>query len=349
MMRMLLAAAVAAALCGPAHAADPGTLAVSPGLGAEYAKPHDLIDVGGHKLNLFCMGSGTRTVLFESGGSDWSDVWALVQPAVARQARACVYDRAGLGYSDPAFLPRTPAAIAEDLHALTKAAKLGPLVVVGHSLGGFNAKLYAALYPDDVVGLVLIDPSEDRTAARVRPLLRQKYGASIAARSELQDLTFFAYLTDRYGRCAEAARLAPLEPASQTYRRCTDPPREPLGPEIAAARARIQVTGAYQAAQASEILNSVYAGERADPVYADLFRPGAFGAKPLVVLTHGNFDADDPMDTASQAAGIALHRQTAALSKIGKHRVTPATNHYIQLDAPDEVVTAISEVLAALP
>jgi hypothetical protein len=109
------------------------------------------------------------------------------------------------------------------------------------------------------------------------------------------------------------------------------------------------VSGAYQAAQASEILNSVYADERADPVYADLFGPGAFGRKPMVVLTHGVYDPQDPLDVAGQAVGVELHRQTARLSKVGRHRVVPGTTHYIQLDAPQAVISAISEVLQALP
>jgi pimeloyl-ACP methyl ester carboxylesterase len=296
------------------------------------------------------MGSGPHTVLFDAGGSDWSDVWALVQPAVAKTARACAYDRAGLGHSDPAPLPRTPVEIAQDIHALVTAAKLEtPLVVVGHSLGGFNVKLYAALYPDEVAGLVLIDPAEDRTAARVRPLLRRRFGASVAARSELADLTFFAWLTTRYTRCVEAAREAPLTVGTPTYRRCTDAVRTALGPDTAAERARIQVSSAYQAAQASEILNSVYADERADPVYAGLFVPGAFGRKPMVVLTHGLYDASDPLEVAGQAAGIALHEETSRLSKAGRHRVVPGTTHYIQLDAPQAVTAAIAEVLQALP
>ena len=343
MIRKVLAAG-AALLPLAAHAAPP------PELGREYARAHEAIDVGGRKLNLFCMGAGPDTVLFDAGGSDWSDVWALVQPTVAKEARACAYDRAGLGHSDPSPWPRTPAAIAQDLHLLVVTAKLQrPLVVVGHSLGGFNVKLYAALYPDEVAGLVLIDPSEDRTAARARPILRERFGPSIAAGSELADLTLLAWLTDRYTRCAEATREKPLDPATPIYRRCTDPVRKPLGPDIAAERARIQVTSAYQAAQASEILNSVYASERADAVYADLFRPGAFGRKPMIVLTHGVHDQKDPLDVAGQAAGIALHEETARLSTAGKHRLVPGANHYIQLDAPEAVTAAISEVLAALP
>lgn len=349
MIRKPLLVALAAFLIphAAAHAAGP---AIDPAVGRDYARPHDAIDVGRRHLNLFCMGAGPRTVLFEAGGSDWSDVWALVQPAVAEHARACAYDRAGLGHSDPAPLPRTPEMIAQDLHALVTAAGLkAPLVLVGHSLGGFNVKLYAALYPEEVGGLVLLDPSEDRTAARVRQFLRKRFGASIAARSELRDLTIFAWLTERYSRCAALAREAPLEPGSPAYRRCTDPVREALGPEIAAERARIQATSVYQAAQASEILNSVYAGERADPVYAALFRPGAFGRKPMVVLTHGAHDPSDPMDVASQAAGVALHQETARLSKAGRHQTVPDATHYIQLDAPQVVTAAILEVLAALP
>jgi pimeloyl-ACP methyl ester carboxylesterase len=321
---------------------------LDPTLGQAYAQPHQAVDVGGRKLNLVCMGDGPRTVLFDAGGSDWSDVWALVQPAVAKHARACAYDRAGLGHSDPAPLPRTPEAIAQDLHALVAAAGLKtPVVVVGHSLGGFNVKLYAALYPNEVGGLILLDPSEDRTAARVRRLLRQRFGSSVAARSELRDLTVFAWLADRYGRCAQAARDRPLDPASADYRRCTDPVRPILGPEIAAARLRIQATSAYQAAQASEILNSVYSGERADQAYADLFRPGAFGRKPMVVLTHDQHDPTDPMDAADQAAGVALHQETARLSKAGRHQLVPGASHYLQLDAPEVVTAAILEVLEA--
>ncbi|HEX7947817.1 MAG TPA: alpha/beta hydrolase, partial [Phenylobacterium sp.] len=348
MIRWSLLAVLATSLLAPVAAA---AVELTPELGREYARPHDAIDLGhGRHLNLFCMGSGPRTVLFDAGGSDWSDVWALVQPTVAKTARACAYDRAGLGHSDPSPLPRTPVEIAQDLHALVVAAKLQtPLVVVGHSLGGFNVKLYAALYPQDVAGLVLVDPSEDRTPARARSLLRGRFGSAIAARSELADLTLFAWLTDRYTRCAAAAREAPLDPLSPTYRRCTDPVRKPLGPEVAAARARIQVTAAYQEAQASEVLNSVYAGERADAVYQDLFRPGVFGRKPMVVLTHGLYDKTDPIDAAGQAVGIALHEETARLSSAGRHRVVPGTTHYIELDAPDAVAGAIAEVLGALP
>lgn len=348
--RARLAIALAAALAPwVAMAAEPVQPALSPELAREYARPHEGVDIGGRRLNLFCIGSGAQTVLLEAGGSDWSDIWALVHPAVARSARACVYDRAGLGHSDPAAGPRTPIAIVEDLHALIAAAKLRtPLVLVGHSLGGFNVKLYAALYPQDVAGLVLIDPAEERSPERSRTLLRRQFGASLAARSELLDETFLTRLMDRYARCVEAARERPLEAGSQTYRRCSDPVRPQLGPQIAEERTRIQVTTAYQAAQASEFANSVYGDPKGDPAYASLFRPGLLGRRPVIVLTHGRFDADDPLDAAGQAAGVALHRETARLSKTGRQRTVADATHNIQLDAPDAVVSAIAEVLNEL-
>lgn len=347
MLRTLLAAITGVAL-NPAitAAAEPPVPTLSSETAREYVRPHQLVDIGGRRLNLFCIGSGKRTVLFDAGGSDWSVVWALVQPAVATEARACAYDRAGLGYSDPAPGPRTPVAIVEDLHALISAAKLPtPLVLVGHSLGGFNVKLYAALYPRDVAGLVLADPADERSAERTQGMLRARFGASLAARAELLDQTFVTLLLDRYRRCAQAARETALEPGSETYRRCSDPVRPRLGTEIAAERLRIQVTPAYQAAQASEIVNSVYGDERGDRVYADLFRPGAFGPKPLIVLTHGLYDPADPLELAGQAAAIALHSETARLSTRGRRRTVPGAHHNIEIDAPEAIVEAIREVL----
>ena len=328
----------------PQAAARPPTLASQ--VAAEYVRPHQLIDIGGRKLNLFCMGEGQTTVLFDAGGSDWSVIWALVQPAVAGKARACTYDRAGLGYSDSDPGPRTPFAIADDLHKLVRAAELArPLVLVGHSLGGFNVKLYAALYPDDVAGLVLIDPSEERDSDRTRDFITKGWGAGIAARSELSGQRFLAALIARYKGCAEAAEKAPLNAASIQYRRCTDAVRPALGPVIAAERAVLQRMAKYQRAQASEIASSVYGDARADRAYASLFRPGVFGARPLIVLTSPKEGGADPVDAADAAAGDRLHDETALLSSSGRREVVADTGHNIQIDRPDAVIDAVNRVV----
>jgi pimeloyl-ACP methyl ester carboxylesterase len=303
----------------------------------------------GRSIALHCTGKGDHTVLFDSGGSDWSTVWELVQPRVAQHARACTYDRAGLGESDPARGPRTPAAIAEDIHRLIEVAKLpGPVILVGHSLGGFNVKLTAALYPRDVAGLVLIDPSEERTWDRSRAVLGGRYGTAATARAELADHQFIAALIEHYRRCAEKAAVKPLDLSAPDVRRCADPDRPKLAPASNAERKRIHATSVYQAAQASEVEWSVYGDAGSDPVYAALFRPGMFANKPVVVLTHEEEASEDPVDKLNAAQGLMLHRQSAALSRRGEHRAVANSSHYIQLDQPDIVVAVIDRVLQAL-
>jgi len=347
---LILAAALFVAGNASAQPLPASARASTPEALRQFVGPHERLDIGGgRRINLFCMGTGKRTVLFDAGGSDWSVIWGLVQPAVAAGARACSYDRAGLGHSDPARGPRTPFAIVEDMHALIHAARLStPLVLVGHSLGGFNVKLYAALYPEDVAGLVLVDPAEERWYDRIRPEFRAKFGDSIAARTELGDMDFMRMLTAHYEQCAVKAREAALDPASDQYRRCTDPVRAPLGLDIAAERAKIQGGAAYQDAQWSEIANSVYGNPGANPAYARLFAGRPFGDRPVIVLSHGIFDADDPIDVASFWTAGRLHAQSAALSRRGRHRTVPNTQHNIEIDDPDAVVTAIGEVLAQL-
>jgi pimeloyl-ACP methyl ester carboxylesterase len=106
--------------------------------------------------------AGGPTVVLESGFGNSSEVWNRVQPEVAKFARVCSYDRAGLGASDPAPTPRTVVAITEDLHALLRNADVpGPYVLVGHSLGGILARLYASYYPNEVAGMVFVDSAHE--------------------------------------------------------------------------------------------------------------------------------------------------------------------------------------------
>ncbi len=327
---------------------DIATPVLSSRIAAQYVHAHDLIDIGQkRKMNIFCMGQGDHTVIFDSGLSDWSSIWALVQPIVAVHARACTYDRAGMGYSDPSDQPRSPIAIVEDLHKLLRAAKVAtPVVLVGHSLGGFNMKLYAVLYPKEVSGLVLVDPAEERIFARTRGALRAKFGPVLAAKLELQSMAGRSHAAAEYEACAAAARDHDLDPKSDFYKQCSDPVRAPLGPLIATERQKLQVKSAYQGAQASEFVNSVNVETRSDDAYAALFTAQTLGDKKLIVLTHSIVDPKDPLDAASLFAGDLAHRQTAALSTRGVNRVVPGTHHNIEIDRPQAVIDAIGEVLA---
>lgn len=119
--------------------------------------PGQLLDVGGHRLHLNCTGTGSPTVVLEPGAGEMAANLAWITPAVSRTTRTCVYDRPGRGWSDPAE-PRSGAQLAEELHVLLDRAGVpGPYVLAGHSFGGLYVLAYAARYPDDVSGMVLID------------------------------------------------------------------------------------------------------------------------------------------------------------------------------------------------
>ena len=123
-----------------------------------YPMPGQLIDVGGHRLHLHCTGSGSPTVVLEPGLGGASSDLGWIAPAVARDSRVCVYDRAGRGWSDAADGPHDGAHIAADLHTLLDRAHVpGPYVLAGHSFGGLYVLSFAAQFPDQVAGMVLLD------------------------------------------------------------------------------------------------------------------------------------------------------------------------------------------------
>jgi pimeloyl-ACP methyl ester carboxylesterase len=124
-----------------------------------YTMSGELIDVGGHKLHISCTGSGTPTVILAAGlGQPAAMMSGWIQPGVAAATRVCVYDRAGQGWSEQADTPQDGLAIAADLHTLLNRAEIdGPYVLAGHSSGGVYVQVFAAQYPDEVAGLVLLD------------------------------------------------------------------------------------------------------------------------------------------------------------------------------------------------
>ena len=126
--------------------------------GGRSAVGGQLVDVGGHKLYISCSGTGSPTVVLEGGLGQGSDYFARILPKVAETTRVCAYDRAGRGRSGPAADPQDGPAIARDLHALLAASgNPGPYILAGHSSGGVYVRFFAAAYPDDVVGVVLLD------------------------------------------------------------------------------------------------------------------------------------------------------------------------------------------------
>jgi len=131
-----------------------------------------LVSVGERRIWIACQGQGSPTVVMDAGVNSGSQIWARIWPTAAATTRVCVYDRAGLGYSDPIPRPRTSQEVVDDLHKLLQNAGVPePYVLVAHSFGCLNIRLYASQYPQDVVGMVLVDAvHEDRFAATAKVL-----------------------------------------------------------------------------------------------------------------------------------------------------------------------------------
>jgi pimeloyl-ACP methyl ester carboxylesterase len=123
-----------------------------------YSPRGQLYTVNGRQMHLVCMGEGSPTVVLQAGGGAESLWWYRVQPQLAEQTRVCAYDRAGMGWSEAASSPRDPVTIVGELHALlNEAGVAAPYVMVGHSYGAILARVYAAQYPQDVTGVVVVD------------------------------------------------------------------------------------------------------------------------------------------------------------------------------------------------
>lgn len=175
-----------------------------------YPPPGDLVDVEGYKMHLYCIGEGSPTVVMDAGLGGWSQDWVWVQPEVAKFTRACTYDRAGLGWSEPRPGTRDSQQVVSQLHTLlVNAGESGPYVLVGHSFGGLNVRLYAMQYSDQVAGVVLVDATpEDLYDAYPADMLDEQ--------REVDAILIFVFrvvkVLARYGGMRLLVHLAGTEP-----------------------------------------------------------------------------------------------------------------------------------------
>ena len=127
-----------------------------------YPAPGKMIDIGGYRLHMLDKGICEPTVVLDSGSGCNTLDWSLVQPEIAKFTRVVSYDRAGYAWSDASPLSRTSEHIVQELHELLKRAGVpGPYILVGHSYGGVNVRLYASMFPKEVAGVILVDSSHE--------------------------------------------------------------------------------------------------------------------------------------------------------------------------------------------
>jgi len=286
--------------------------------------PGRLVDIGGRKLHMNCAGSGAPTVMIEAGASAFALDWALVQPAVARTQRVCSYDRAGSGWSDPRPDVETPARVVADLHALLVASgERGPFVLVGHSFGGVYVRLYQLEHPDDVLGLVLVDPStEDR-------LFTGFQGRAV---------TIASLTAEQLATTLPASGSVPV-PARMPQ---TGAPFDRLPPELYRRRVELdrRLIASFPPTVSAAVVRESAEGQRAGlaRLLETRTRPdNPMRRVPVVVLTRG----------LEMTPGIAEnHAALAALSSNSRHAVVPDSVHEIHLTTPAAVVEAIADVVA---
>lgn len=319
--------------------ATPSAFAQTPAsaeLQAPFSRPQQLVDIGGRRLNLYCSGNGPVTVVFDAPSGDGGASWYAVQPAVAKRTRACVFDRGGMGFSDPAPHAGSSVNAVEDLHQLlTKAGIAAPYLLVGNSLGGGNVQMYAYRYPNEVKGLVLVEPQHEDETER----------SDKASQGNLKRM--YAAIIGNQRACAAEAEKG-FVPGTEMWANCIGPVPQGMGRALAASSIAMRRSPAYWRAAISEI---DHFGTSEDQLRA---ARRSFGDLPLMVLSRGVSPYAVPgkpqsaLNKAMEDENLALHKEIAALSTRGSHRVVPGAGHLIQADKPEAVVQAVEEVLSTL-
>ena len=297
-----------------------------------YARPGERISSGEGRLNFYCMGSGSPTVVFDAGFGDWSPSWAAVQPQVARWARACAYDRAGYAFSDPAVMPRTSVRIADELHAaLHDASLLPPYVLVAHAFGSYNLRVFADRYMREVGGIVLVDADD----GDVEP-----------AKWQARDHRDFQKIIVELRRCRSALAEGPPKSCDEMFFRGL--PEARFSSELNTALlhfARTQVS-LYDAA-ISEMeampLDETYLQRHVT----------SYGSRPIRVLTTWHFGTPPSSPKSVHSWHVAFEHDSALAQGSWLRLSTNSrqifdydvSRQYIQLDDPHAVLRAIREVL----
>ena len=274
----------------------------------------------GRLVNVVCSGHGTPTVLLESGFAADSGAWYKVQPTLARTTRVCSYDRAGSGFSDPGPLPRDGAAIARDLDQALRAAKIqGPFIVTGHSAGGLYARLFAARRPQDVRGLVLLDPTVERRTPQ-------------PANDGLDGIR------RQVKRCLSTSQITPQPPVEDAaWSGCVSPKADEQA-------LRVGRRPATWLSQLSE-LDNIF-GRTSEEVgrIGDLL-----GDIPIYVVTASETAASSPPLPLGPSISTweAQHQELASRSRAG-FQTTVISTHMVMIERPDVVISAVNAMILAV-
>ena len=300
-----------------------------------FPPPGRLVDAGGHLLHLHVTGKGNPTVVLENGAGDFSFIWSLVQPEISKTARVVSYDRAGYAWSEQGPTPRTARQITFELHtALHDAGISPPYVLVGQSFGGFLVRAFARYYPNEVVGMVLVEAvQEDQrifmgsdTPMKIRSFAKGRIAPSIQSSFKPQMV---------------------VSKDSVKLNTQIDPPLDKLPANIQKmqiwAQSQPQFAAAVQAEMdwSPEDVSELYQ-HKGEPAYM-------LGEMPLIVLTRGSGGYEGRSDSAElETERLTLQKELANLSSNSKHIIDKNSGHNIHVEDPQLVIKSINEVLQAV-
>ncbi len=294
-----------------------------------------LVDTASCRLHLHERGTGSPVVVLESGIAATSISWALIQPQVAEFTRVASYDRAGLGWSGPCTEPRTLRQMVSELAALLENARLSPpYILVGHSFGGLLIRAYAHLYPDQVAGLVFLDPVSLSHWAHCDPneLRRLKTGVRLSRRGAL--LARFGLVRASLALLAAGGRRLPAFVARASARRATGILSNIVG----------------QVRQLPPVFWPMVRSHWSNP---KSFRAMAAHLECLPASAQAALDMQIPPTipflilsaTSATPAELLERDQWTRQSRHARHTVIEKTGHWLQFDRPDAVVSAIHELV----
>ncbi|HKV74855.1 MAG TPA: alpha/beta hydrolase [Gemmatimonadales bacterium] len=285
------------------------------------------VDIGGRTLLLNCLGSGAPAVVLDAGATTPGYGWIPIQRQLAPLSRTCWFDRAGEGWSDPGPFPLTSRADAQDLHAaLHRAGVAPPYVLVGHSLGGLDVRVFAGLYPAEVGALVLVESAHEDEPVRAPP-------AYLGPRPPAflwHPLHLLFTAAARFGLLRLAA---PPIPAHL-------PPDDSVRAIVTALSTRPQAIASYSSR--GLVGPSSYAAAHAVTHVGDI---------PLIVLTRGRLPAAPRSQADSAALAYELvwqhemQPQLARLSPRGRQVILPCSGHGVPEDDPGAIIAAVREIL----
>lgn len=289
-----------------------------------------LVRAGSIRMNIDCSGQGSPTVILENGSGGPSVDWLMVQPEVAKFSRVCSYDRAGYGWSDSGPEPRSSLQIARELNQLLRAAgEKGPYVLVGHSMGGYDIRVYTGQYPNDVVGMVLVDASHEDQSLRAPESIR-KWSQDDRKHPGWKKLKYFFQLHLGWARLF-ADRDAPAF-WPETFREeeafLTLPTKHPF--------ATIDEDQVFSTLSAAQVRSS-----------------GNLGDRPLIVLTATRQDDISPaipLKDAQAEQDLWVHQLQPELARLSTHgkQVVVDSSHEMPTEHPEVVISAIHEVWLAV-